>query len=54
MITLTIVAFMFVVGVIVVILAIAAEGLVIFPLLDLAVAVAIIVAIIRILSPKKR
>lgn len=54
MITLTILAFLFVVGVIVVILVIAAEGLVVFPLLDLAVAVAIVVAIVRVLSPKKR
>lgn len=54
MITLTILAFMFVVGVIVVILAIAAEGMIVFPLIDIAVAVAIIVAIVRILSPKKR
>lgn len=54
MITLTILAFVFIVGVIVVVLAIAAEGMIVFPLLDIAVAVAIIVGIVRVLSPKKR
>ena len=54
MITLTVLAFMFVIGIFFVILAIAAEGMIIFPVIDIAIAIAIIVFFVRTLSSKKK
>ena len=54
MITLTVLAFIFVVGILAIVLAIAAEGMIIFPIIDIAVAVAIIAFFVRVLSPKKK
>lgn len=54
MVTLTILAFVFIVGVLIVILSIAAEGMIIFPIIDIAVAIAIISFFVRVLSPKRK
>ena len=52
MITLTVLAFIFVVGILAIVLAIAAEGMIIFPIIDIAVAIGIIAFFVKVLSRK--
>lgn len=52
MITLTVLAFIFVVGILAIVIAIAAEGMIIFPIIDIAVAIGIIAFFVKVLSRK--
>lgn len=53
MITITLIAFLFIVGVIIAILAVAAEGMVIFPIIDIIVVVLILRLILKPLRRNK-
>lgn len=53
MITLTVLAFIFMVGVLVIIVSIAAEGMVIFPIIDIIIAILILRLLFKGFSSKK-